>query len=128
DRDYRAISRGKTSEIGCGVDACANSSALHAYNYLHPDFHPWWQGRDVHTLQSVTKSVSATMIGIAIQRGEIDGVDAPLLSFFGDYDLSGVDPRLRRAMLQDLLTMRTGIEWHESDRPLDETNTTLQLE
>jgi CubicO group peptidase (beta-lactamase class C family) len=24
--------------------------------------------------------------------------------------------------------MRSGIEWHEQDRPLDETNTTLQLE
>ena len=24
--------------------------------------------------------------------------------------------------------MRSGIEWHESDRPLDETNTTWQLE
>ena len=24
--------------------------------------------------------------------------------------------------------MRSGIEWHENDRPLDETNTTLQLE
>ena len=24
--------------------------------------------------------------------------------------------------------MRTGIEWHEQDRPLDATNTTVQLE
>ena len=24
--------------------------------------------------------------------------------------------------------MRSGIEWHEQDRPLDETNTTIQLE
>jgi CubicO group peptidase (beta-lactamase class C family) len=35
---------------------------------------------------------------------------------------------LQRATLEDLLTMRTGIEWHETDRPLDETNTTIQLE
>jgi CubicO group peptidase (beta-lactamase class C family) len=39
-----------------------------------------------------------------------------------------VDPRLRQATLADLLTMRSGIEWHESDRPLDSTNTTLLLE
>ena len=34
----------------------------------------------------------------------------------------------RKATLEDLLTMRSGIEWHESDRPLDSTNTTWQLE
>ena len=127
-RDYRTLSRGRTSGIGCGIDACADSSHVKQYNYLHPDFHPWWQGRDVHTLQSVTKSVTATLIGAALHRGEIRGMDASLLSFFGGYDLSGVDARLSRATLKDLLTMRSGIEWHESDRPLDETNTTLQLE
>ena len=68
------------------------------------------------------------MIGVAIGRGEIESTDVPLLSFFDDYDTSGVDERLRQATLADLLTMRTGIEWHESDRPLDETNTTIQLE
>jgi CubicO group peptidase (beta-lactamase class C family) len=127
-RDYAAISRGKANALGCGVDACSDPSRMHQYNYLHPDFHPYWQRRDVHSLQSVTKSVTATLIGIAIARGEIRGVDMPLLTFFGAYDLSKIDPRLRAATLQDLLTMRSGIEWHEQDRPLDMTNTTLQLE
>jgi hypothetical protein len=127
-RDYRAISSGKTGPLGCGVDACADSTQLHPYNYLHPNWHPWWQGRDVHTLQSVTKSVTATLIGVALARREIPSVDVSLLSFFDAYDLTNVDPRLRKATLGDLLTMRSGIEWHETDRPLDETNTTLQLE
>jgi CubicO group peptidase (beta-lactamase class C family) len=127
-RDYRAISRGVRGPLGCGVDACEDSTELHQFNYLHPDFHPYYQGRDVHSLQSVTKSVAATLIGVAIAQREIAGVEAPLLSFFEDYDLSRVDPRLQNATLADLLTMRSGIEWHESDRPLDETNTTLQLE
>jgi CubicO group peptidase (beta-lactamase class C family) len=128
DNDYRAISRGRSSPIGCGIDACTDARELNQYNYLHPDWHPWWQGRDVHTLQSVTKSVSATLIGIALARDEIATLDAPLLSFFDGYDLSTIDARLRAATLRDMLTMRTGIEWHEQDRPLDETNTTLQLE
>src|SRR5687768_65548 len=127
-RDYNEISRGKKMALGCGVAACTDSSELHEFNYLHPSWHPFYQGRPVHTLQSVTKSVTATLIGIAIGRGEIKSVNEPLLSFFDKYDLSKVDPRLRAATLADLLTMRSGIEWHESDRPLDETNTTLQLE
>jgi len=128
DTDYRDISRGQTGPLGCGADACTDASQLHQFNYLHPDFHPWYQGRDVHSLQSVTKSVTSVLIGVAVERGEIDGPDAPLLSFFENYDISGTDPRLQEATLDDLLTMRSGIEWHEGDRPLDSTNTTIQLE
>lgn len=128
NRDYREISRGKSSPIGCGIDACKDSSQINHYNYLHPAFHPFWQGTQAHTLQSVTKSVTATLIGVAMQRGEIKSVQTPLLSFFGKYNLSKADPRLRKATLADLLTMRSGIEWHETDRPLDSTNTTLLLE
>ena len=127
-RDYRAISAGKSSAIGCGPGACIDSARAHQYNYLDPDYHPWWQGSELHTLQSVTKSVTATLIGVAIHNRAIRGVDVPLLSFFEAYDLSSVDERLKQATLADLLTMRSGIEWHEVDRPLDETNTTLQLE
>jgi hypothetical protein len=127
-RDYRAISRGKQSGIGCGIDACQDSSMVNHYNYLHPNFHPWWNGTELHTLQSVTKSVTATLFGVATQRGQLKSLDTPLLSYFRAYDVPEVDPRLGKATLVDLLTMRSGIEWHESDRPLDSTNTTMQLE
>ena len=126
-RDYREISKGRTSPIGCG-EGCADPAWMHEFNYLHPNWHPYYQGRDVHTLQSVTKSVSATAIGVALGRKDIAGFDQPFLSFFKDRDLSKIDPRLRRATLDDLLTMRSGIEWHEQDRPLNDTNTTIQLE
>ncbi len=125
--DYEEISRGRRSDIGCGF-GCTEPGWDHQFNYLHPDWHPYHQGRDVHTLQSVTKSVAATLIAIAIRRGEIAGVDIPLLPLLGDRDLSAVDDRLREATLEDLLTMRLGIAWHETDRPMDGTNTSIQLE
>ena len=128
DHDYAEISRGQSGPIGCGVDACDAPDDVHDFNYLHPDRHPFYRGREVHTLQSVTKSVTATLVGIAIQRGEIPGVDTPVFELLAGYDLSGLDPRVRGATLEDLLTMRLGIEWHETDRPLDDSNTTLQLE
>jgi CubicO group peptidase (beta-lactamase class C family) len=127
-RDYKEISRGKRTPIGCGTDACKDSTEVYQFNYLHPEFHPWWHGSELHTLQSVTKSVTATLFGVALERGEMKDVMSPLLSYFDKYDLSKADPRLRKATLADLLTMRSGIEWHENDRPLDSTNTTLQLE
>jgi len=128
DNDYRAISRGRRDALGCGTDACEGWSGQSDFNYYDPDRHPYYQGRDIHTLQSITKSVTSALIGIAIGRGAIPSVDAPLLSFLEGYDLSKVDPRLHSATLADLLTMRSGIEWHELDRPLDSTNTTLLLE
>ena len=75
-----------------------------------------------------TKSIAATVIGIALGRGEIRSLDQPFLEHFGDKDLSRIDPRLRTATIADVLTMRSGIEWHEQDRPLGDTNTTIQLE
>ena len=128
--DYVELSRGRRSPLGCGTDACDTDADVHDYNYLHPDIHPHYRGRDVHSLQSVTKSVAATVLGAAIHNGAIAGVDEALLSFFEDYDLSGVDGRLFDATLQDLLTMRSGIDLdneHFSSQ-LDDTNTTLQLE
>jgi beta-lactamase family protein len=126
-RDYKTISRGQIGPLGCG-EGCTDATRMHEFNYFHPNWHPYYRGRDVHTLQSVTKSVAATVIGIALGRGEIAGLDRPFLQYFIDRDLSKVDARLHRATLADLLTMRSGIEWHEQDRPLNETNTTIQLE
>jgi CubicO group peptidase (beta-lactamase class C family) len=126
-RDYRTISRGASGPLGCG-EGCTDATKMHQFNYLHPNWHPYYQGRDVHSLQSVTKSIAATLVGIALGRGEIKTLDQPFLEHFADRDLSTVDPRLRKATIDDVLTMRSGIEWHETDRPLDQTNTTYQLE
>ena len=126
-RDYREISRGRMGPLGCG-QGCADPAWMHEFNYYHPNWHPYFQGRDVHSLQSVTKSIAATVVGIALGRGELGSLDRPFLEFFKDRTLPGADPRLRRSTLRDVLTMRSGIEWHEQDRPFNETNTTLQLE
>ena len=112
--DYEEISRGRVSQIGCGF-GCADPSWDNQFNYLHPDWHPYHQGRDVHTLQSVTKSISATLIAVAIARGELAGVETRLVPLLRDYDVSGMDERFGQATLADLLTMRSGIEWHEGD-------------
>ncbi len=124
-RDYRAISGGVDGPLGCGW-GCADKSRLHQFNYVHPDWHPYYQGRSVHSLQSVTKSIAGTAVGMAL--GGAHALDRPFLDFFADRDLSAMDPRLKKATVRDLLTMRSGIEWHEQDRPLDRTNTTYQLE
>jgi CubicO group peptidase (beta-lactamase class C family) len=83
------------------------------YNYYDPDWHPYYRHGDLHTMQSVSKSVTSALVGIAIGRGEIRGVDVPALPYFEGYRV-GEDARRARWTLKDLLTMTAGIRWDES--------------
>lgn len=83
----------------------------HQYNYDHPEWHPYYRGSDLHTLQSVTKSVTCAALGIAIDEGLIAGVEVPVLPYFEDYEHDISDPRKQAITLEDLLTMRSGIAW-----------------
>ncbi len=69
---------------------------------------------DLHRLASVTKSVSSLLVGLAMDRGVIAGVDAPLLPFFPDLQ-PGDDPRWRDQTLDHLLTMSMGLDWGDAD-------------
>jgi CubicO group peptidase (beta-lactamase class C family) len=69
-----------------------------------------------HDERSVSKSVTALVMGIAIDRGWVKSVDAPVLGFFPEYaDLRA--PEKERIALRHLLTMSAGLEWHELDTP-----------
>lgn len=73
-------------------------------------------GRDhVHTMQSVTKSFASALVGIAISQGDIADVDEPVLDFFPQWrDELSLDPRKAAQRLEDVLTMRTGTDYHEN--------------
>lgn len=69
-----------------------------------------------HDERSMTKSVTDLIVGIAIDRGWIKSVDQSVMSFFPEYpDLR--TPERNRITLRNLLTMSSGLEWHEIDTP-----------
>jgi len=69
---------------------------------------------ELHELQSVSKSFTSALVGIAIDKGKIEGVDEKVLSFFPDMKgIDNVDDRKRQMTLEDLLTMRSGTDYHE---------------
>ena len=108
--------------------AAAFDTTNHQYNYDHPEWHPYFRDTDLHTLQSVTKSVTSVALGIAVDQGHISGVDAPALSFFQAYDPDMSDLRRARMTLEDMLTMRSGIDWNEMTSYDDASNSCNQME
>jgi CubicO group peptidase (beta-lactamase class C family) len=117
DRDYAALAA-----------ADGRDTTHDVYNYDDPRWHPYYEGTDLHTLQSVTKSITSLALGIAVDEGHVAGTDVPAMSFFEAYAPDLSDPRRQEMTLADLLTMRSGIDWNEQIPYDDPENTCLQLE
>lgn len=63
----------------------------------------------LHVVASCTKSVASLLIGLAIERGELAGVDTPLLALFPELRPS-VAPGWEGLTVRHLLTMTSGID------------------
>ncbi|SEO32912.1 CubicO group peptidase, beta-lactamase class C family [Luteibacter sp. UNC138MFCol5.1] len=59
----------------------------------------------LNDVRSATKSVTAMLVGAAIQRGAIRDVKAPVYAFFPEVRLAHPDARKATITLEDLLTM-----------------------
>jgi CubicO group peptidase (beta-lactamase class C family) len=80
----------------------------------------------LHGIYSCTKSFLSALIGIAIDRGFIRGVDEPLMSFFPGHAFANDDPRKRAVTLEDLLTMSSGLDWPEWENPMSSRENILR--
>jgi CubicO group peptidase (beta-lactamase class C family) len=70
-------------------------------------FHPYRAGMR-HDVASVTKSITSTLIGLAIDRRLLRGVQQPVLGFFPGRSIAALDARKRALTLEHLLTMQAG--------------------
>src|SRR5215472_3487979 len=105
-----------------------NARLTGPYNYFDPYWHPYFHGTDLHTMQSVSKTVTSVIIGIAEQRGDFKaGMDTPVLQYFDIAKVKNVDDRKRRMTLRDVLTMTTGLAWNEQDVPYDDPRSDSSL-
>ncbi len=67
-------------------------------------------------LRSATKSITALLVGIAIDRGELPGVDAKVIDLLPELRSElAKDPRKAAMTLADLLTMRSGLDCDDWD-------------
>lgn len=125
---------GETNELGCGL----HKDTLQAiYARLGSDEHPDLKGivilcngqrvsenyfngdkaESLHDIRSATKSITATLMGIAIQRGLVHSVDDSIALYLPGLPRDGKQD----ITIRDLLTMRSGLSADDED-PLSPGN------
>ena len=72
---------------------------------------PPFQATSRHYIASATKSFTSALIGVAIDKGAISGLDARLLDFFPGRTFANPDPCKQEITLEQLLTMSSGLYW-----------------
>ncbi len=75
---------------------------------------------DLHYCASVTKSVISQLFGIAVDRGDVPGVDAKMLSFFPDYARFST-PEKACISVHHMLSMTTGLPFDEQSYPITDS-------
>jgi len=78
-------------------------------------FHTYWRAT-IHDIRSAGKSITAMLLGIAIDKGLIQDVHRPVYDFFPDIKLTRQPtPAHRSITIQDLLKMSSGLDADADD-------------
>jgi CubicO group peptidase (beta-lactamase class C family) len=72
----------------------------------------------VASVQSVTKSYTGALAGIALADGCLPSIDEPMMTYFPELLDDLDDPRKEHITVQQLLQMRAGYAWEESNGEL----------
>jgi CubicO group peptidase (beta-lactamase class C family) len=78
-----------------------------------------WQRDSVHTVQSVSKSITSLLVGKAIELGNIQSVDERILDLLPELRSDTMELVKDSLTLKDYLTMSAGFEWSERYPPMD---------
>jgi CubicO group peptidase (beta-lactamase class C family) len=83
------------------------------YIVLDAYFYPF-QKDNAHIIHSCTKSITSTLVGIAIDKGYIKNVNQGLLDFFPEITPANMTEHKKNITLENILTMATGLECRDS--------------
>jgi CubicO group peptidase (beta-lactamase class C family) len=82
----------------------------------------------LHDLRSVTKSLVGLLYGIALARGQVPQLDAPLLQQFPEYPDLANDPQRAAITIEHVITMTMGTDWNEQLPYSDPNNSEIMME
>lgn len=111
EQDYESV-YGDSASVGT-TDVVHHRTG--PYNYFNDWWHPYYHGTDLHTLQSITKTITSVVIGVAVTRGDFPSIDTPVLSFFDTTQVARIDAFKRQLTVRNVLTMTTGMDYDEDE-------------
>ncbi len=69
---------------------------------------------ETHVSNSMAKSFTSSLIGIAIDKGLISGIDEKLCRYYQEWDCSDENDLRRKITIRHALTLTSGLEWQEN--------------
>jgi hypothetical protein len=100
-----------------------NARLTGPYNYFDPTYHPYYHDTRAHSMQSVSKTVTSVLFGIAITRGDFKApLSTPVMHYFDESTVKNLDDRKRHMTIENLLTMTSGLDWNEDVAYADPSN------
>jgi len=76
---------------------------------------------------SLAKSFASALIGIAIDKGLIRGVEETVAEYYPQWQTAATPEAKKRMTIEDLLTMRSGLQWNEDDYYKDRSRNDVYL-
>jgi CubicO group peptidase (beta-lactamase class C family) len=81
-----------------------------------------------HVSHSMAKSFTSCLVGIAIDKGQLEGVDEKICKYYQEWDCDEENDLRSRITLRHAMTLTTGLEWQEDWSKWDPlTNDTLKM-
>jgi CubicO group peptidase (beta-lactamase class C family) len=85
-----------------------------------------FQANSPHDIASIQKSVVSALVGIAIDKGYLQGVQQKMVDLFPGRAIANNDARKQSITIEHMLTMSPGLAWDEW-RPEDNQNSSTQM-
>ena len=103
----------RTAEAVARAEALPNLYSFLVWRQGETFVEAYYQGRTAQTpanVKSVSKTILATLAGIALAEGHLESVDQPIAPFFAEYLTDEADPTKEEITLGHLLSMQAGLQ------------------
>jgi len=99
-------------EFGARNDMDSVLVTRHGRIVLEATYAPFRAGLR-HHIYSATKSVTSTLVGVALGEGLLDGTDRRVVDLFAGRTIANLDDAKKAITVQHLLDMTSGLAWQE---------------
>jgi CubicO group peptidase (beta-lactamase class C family) len=80
---------------------------------VHEAYSPYVQRNTLHWMASITKAVTSTLIGIAIDKGFIESVNSGVGDHLPEFKNAIKDPEFNKIKIKHIMSMSSGLDWTE---------------